>query len=105
MAFAIPQTPQRPLPGAFLSTPAPNGFGRAVASPSQALNKAPSFTNVQSNAHPAPDYGSVQQQPSQHMASTQVSALSPTQRAANDINNTLREESRFPELDNYVGRT
>lgn len=76
----VPTTPQRPLPGAFLTTPAP----------------APSiFTQ---NAQ------TLRQQPpaEQNGSPSTVTTVSPVERAAKTINETLAAEARFPALEDYV---
>lgn len=100
---APPMTPQRNLPGAYLNTPAP---GRQQRPP------PPAQLNFRPNAPPA------QQAPQQAAAPVQLSApvlagvaqaahdqsLTPVERAARNINDTLTSEALYPELDNYIGR-
>lgn len=75
MSYA-PQTPQKALPGAYFQTPAHQ---------SQALSQ---------RGQPAP-------------ATTQRSNtedIQPIDRAKKAVNEALLEESRYPELDNYIGQ-
>ncbi|QIX00710.1 hypothetical protein AMS68_006227 [Peltaster fructicola] len=79
-----PATPQRPLPGAFLTTPAP--APSIFSQNAQALRhsqqqQAPAETNAQPAAAPA---------------------LTPIERAAKTINETLAAEARFPALEEYI---
>lgn len=98
MSFAVPATPQRPTPpGAFINTPAPSR---------PPVFRAPSTTTSFQNV------GQQQTQPS--LAPTQQVALppatstaqtlTPIERAARTINETLTQETRYPDLDTYVGR-
>ncbi|RMZ73349.1 non-repetitive nucleoporin [Pyrenophora seminiperda CCB06] len=80
MAFQMaPATPQRPTPGAFVNTPAPNrpGFARqgSMSQPQQ-----------QQQALPAPP------------------AESPIDRASRTINSMLDRDNRFPALEAYIGQ-
>lgn len=95
------QTPQRPLPGAFLATPAPNRVQTSPPQPPSALRSV-SYPSLPK------DFGRVSQPaPAQSVASPAPAApenLKPLQRAAGTINETLDQEKRYPELDSYVGR-
>jgi nuclear pore complex protein Nup155 len=105
MSYGL-QTPQRQLPGAFLVTPATN---RQLTTP---FVRANSYGNRESVSHqnpPPPAFGSVpkpaEPAPSQPAPSQpQNESLKPIQRAARTVNDTLLHESRYPELDSYVGR-
>ena len=81
-AAAGPATPQRPLPGAFMTTPAhgPTIFAANAASLRQ---------------HPPPP----QPQP---QSSTSTHNTEPIELASRKINDTLAGEERFPELESYV---
>ncbi|KAF2035093.1 nucleoporin-domain-containing protein [Setomelanomma holmii] len=76
MAYQPPATPQRPGPGAFINTPAPNRPG---------IQRQPSMSQHQQQALPAPP------------------AESPIERAARTINSMLDRDSRYPSLENYIG--
>jgi len=94
MAFTT-QTPQRPLPGTYFMTPA---LTRPQAS---SVIQPPLFrSNSGSSLHGTSDIG--QTAPTAPVASTEV--LQPIERAARTINETLAQEARYPELDNYIGR-
>ncbi|KAF2844582.1 non-repetitive nucleoporin-like protein [Plenodomus tracheiphilus IPT5] len=81
MAFQMaPATPQRPGPGAFINTPAPN---------------RPNFQRQASVSH---------QQPQQQQALPAPPAESPVDRASRTINNMLDRDSRFPALEATVGQ-
>ncbi|KAL9015240.1 MAG: hypothetical protein Q9173_000126 [Seirophora scorigena] len=72
----MPQTPQKALPGAYVQTPAHQ---------SQALSQQ----------------GQVPQAGAQK---TTVEEIPPTARAAKAVNEAFWEESRYPELDSYIGQ-
>jgi nuclear pore complex protein Nup155 len=94
MSFAA--TPQRPLPGAYFTTPAPSRFG-----PGPPIRQ-PSFTNrPQPPPGPNPNDGQPNPQSRQALA---PQALPPVQRAARTINEVLQREASFPDLDSYVRR-
>ena len=83
-AVAGPATPQRPLPGAFMATPAPQG-ATIFASNAASLR--------QTQAPPAAEAPS---------ASMNTHAVSLVERAARTISEMLAIEQRFPELESYV---
>ncbi|RAH71700.1 putative non-repetitive nucleoporin [Aspergillus aculeatinus CBS 121060] len=86
-------TPQRPLPGAFYQTPAPNAGATASASnPQQAATPTDPPSPIQ-----LPNFTAVQTKPKQSLVSTE-------QRAARTINETLAQESRYPDLDNSLSQ-
>ena len=91
--MAFPATPQRPLPGAYFTTPAPSRFGRP---------RQPSFTN-QPPPPPGPNPNDGQPNP-QSRQPPPPQALDPVQRAARTINEVLQREASFPDLDSYVRR-
>ncbi|KAI4673715.1 uncharacterized protein J4E88_008772 [Alternaria novae-zelandiae] len=81
MAFQMaPATPQRPTPGAFVNTPAPN---------------RPGFTRTGSMSQP---------QPQQQQALPAPPAESPIDRASRTINSMLDRDNRFPALEAYIGQ-
>lgn len=75
-----PATPQRPGPGAFINTPAPNRPG---------LQRQASIS---------------QPQPQQQQALPAPPVESPIDRASRTINSVLDRDSRFPSLEAYIGR-
>ncbi|KAF2721474.1 non-repetitive nucleoporin [Polychaeton citri CBS 116435] len=89
MAAAVgPQTPQRPVPGGFLQTPAP--APSILAQHAASLRQPhPSSASSQSVIAPAP-------------AAPSTTDLKPVVRAARAINETLAVEARFPEFESYV---
>jgi len=98
------QTPQRPLPGAFLQTPAASRY-QPGPDPARNLFRQPpqaSQTNPTGQAQ-GTSAGSQQQQVAQ--TQTQPRALLPVQRAARTINEVLQRDANFPDLDSYVRRT
>ena len=103
MSLAV-QTPQRPLPGAYLQTPAasryqPGPIGQPFFRPAGSMsvqNNAPSSASQVSAQQP--------QQSTTVAAKPGPESLKPIERAAKTINETLVQEARYPELDSYVGR-
>jgi hypothetical protein len=81
MAFQMaPATPQRPTPGAFVNTPAPN---------------RPGFARQGSMAQP---------QPQQQQTLPAPPAESPIDRASRTLNSMMEKDNRFPALESYVSR-
>lgn len=105
MSLAVPQTPQRQLPGAYVQTPAPNlryqsGLtGQPNPPPGTVASRQPYGTQGQSQA--------LAQRPSQNgleVGRPQSEQLKPIERASRTINDVLNQEARYPELDSYVSR-
>ncbi|KAI9775046.1 MAG: hypothetical protein M1839_001598 [Geoglossum umbratile] len=94
MAFTT-QTPQRPLPGAYFMTPA---LSRPQAGP--AIQPPLFRSGSGSSLHGSADIGKTAS--TAPVAPTEV--LQPIERAARTINETLAQEERYPELDNYIGQ-
>ncbi|KAK5167180.1 uncharacterized protein LTR77_007910 [Saxophila tyrrhenica] len=84
-AAAGPATPQRPLPGMFMATPAP---------PAPTIFAA-NAASLRQNPQPA------QAQPNSS-ASASSQSVEPIELAARKINDTLAGEERFPQLEDYV---
>ncbi|KAI9892179.1 MAG: hypothetical protein M1814_001638 [Vezdaea aestivalis] len=94
---SFPQTPQRPIPGQFLATPAIGNPKRQ--SLRQATSNAPqSVRALAERAIAQPGLGAVAPIPPPQPT------LSPIQRAARTINETLIQEGRSPALEQYVGQ-
>jgi nuclear pore complex protein Nup155 len=86
MAYQMPPaTPQRPGPGAFINTPAPN---------------RPGMQRQSSMSQPPPQPQLQQQQQQQQLQPVE----SPIERAARTINTMLDRDSRYPSLEGYIGR-
>ncbi|KAJ5081329.1 nucleoporin NUP170 [Penicillium alfredii] len=81
-----PATPQKPLPGAYLQTPAPaqNGLTKSPAQPTSPPMPLPKMPPAASR--------------------TKNQTLSTEERGARTINDTLFQESRYPDLDSYLSR-
>ena len=87
------QTPQKPLPGAYIQTPAVSRFQslqsrQSISVPpqqSQALNQQ--SQSVQNGGQ-----------------KSESQDILPIERAAKAVNEALSEESRYPDLDSYIGR-
>lgn len=101
MALPLPQTPQKALPGAYVQTPAAHRFATTAIS-------QPEFRSVSASARQ--QYGGqvsgTPGQPHQLQVTERpgLENIRPVERAAKSINDTLSQESRFPEIDSYVGR-
>ena len=102
MSYGIPQTPQRPLPGAYLSTP-------SNIQSQQVQTRQPKYSAP--TAPISQQYGSQQGQAlaQQHQqqgqfGKQQMEDLKPVERASRTINDALIRETQYPELDSYVSR-
>ena len=100
--FAMPQTPQRPLPGAYIQTPA-HGFTNKAGQFNQP-NFRPNTTASQISQGQSQAPTHQRQQTGQVAGTSPAEELKPITRAARTINETLDQESRYPELDSYVSR-
>lgn len=114
MSVYAPVTPQRPLPGHYIQTPAPNqpNFGQTAQQ-----QQRPSLTRGGSQFDSTPGPVGPQQngalvqtssqvQPTAQTASTAGAVtLSAAQRAAKAINDSLQQDARYPAFDDYVSRT
>ena len=106
MSFVV-QTPQRPLPGAFLQTPATSRYQSGpIGQPNFRTDGSTSVqNNAPSNNSQVPAQQSQQlQQSTTEAAKSGPESLRPIERAARTINEALVQEARYPELDSYVGR-
>src|SRR3979411_1471077 len=103
MSVAGLQTPQRPLPGAFVQTPAPSRY-QTGADPRRQLFRSQSSSGQQSNGLQTQNSnsGQQQQQISLSQSQTQAPPLLPVQRAARSVNEVLQRDANFPDLDSYV---
>ncbi|KFY49278.1 hypothetical protein V496_10134 [Pseudogymnoascus sp. VKM F-4515 (FW-2607)] len=98
MSFPSLQTPQRPLPGAFVQTPAASRY--PGPNPVRQLFRAPSSNPASVGAPTA--QGSQSSVALLPQSQSQSQALKPVQRAGRTINEVLRKDANFPELDSYV---
>ncbi|KAF2836043.1 putative non-repetitive nucleoporin [Patellaria atrata CBS 101060] len=98
-SFPGPATPQRPLPGNFISTPA----GTARPQP-------PAFPQYQLGQPASSQSSAPQQQPQQvsqqsnGISTSTTKSLTLVERAARTINETLAQDLRYPALDNYLSQ-
>ncbi|KAI9839285.1 MAG: hypothetical protein M1819_003280 [Sarea resinae] len=101
MSFTM-QTPQRPLPGAFLATPAVSRYqsGPALQPPALRSNSSTSLRNDV----PAGTVSAPAQSSAGALTQNLSKEMKPVERAARTINETLTQEMRYPELDSYVGQ-
>lgn len=99
----IAQTPQRPLPGAYIQTPAASKY-----QPSLVRQPFPRSNSSQTQPQNEPQMSTqaliLQSDSSVPAEKPAAESLKPVDRAAKTVNDTLRKESAYPELDNYVGR-
>lgn len=93
MSFAIPQTPQRPLPGAYQITPAQRQSGSGQ--PNQSSSGPPQTFSSQQNGSQGQALAA--QRPPED--------LKPVERASRTISDALLREAQYPELDAYITRT
>ena len=100
--FAMPQTPQRPLPGAYIQTPA-HGLANKPGQLTQP-NFRPNAITSQLPQDQSQALTQQKQQTGQVAGASPAEELKPITRAARTINETLDQESRYPELDSYVSR-
>lgn len=105
MAAMIQSTPQKPLPGAYLATPA---VSRQFNQPHVSTQSPFVSASNQQNSYESPANGGIiyPQIEAQSTPGIKPSkSLSLIERAARTINTTLEEEARFPAIDSYVNRT
>ncbi|EXJ58014.1 hypothetical protein A1O7_05437 [Cladophialophora yegresii CBS 114405] len=97
MGSVVQQTPVRPVPGIWPQTPAPRPSLTTASSfqtpPRQSLVPSQSSTSLVTTT-PAGTVAQPSIRPPE--------ALEPAERAARAINESLSQESRFPEVDNYL---
>ena len=101
--YAIPQTPQRPLPGAYIQTPA-HGLVNQGGQVNQPNFRPNTITSQNASQGQSQALTQQKQQTGQVVANSSAGELKPIGRAARTINETLERESRYPELDSYVSR-
>ena len=90
-----PQTPQRPLPGAYYATPATSRAGPRGALFPQQNGLLPQGRGSSQLSLPA---GKIPP------ATTAEEIFAEVNFASRTINEKLEIDARFPELDNYIGR-
>lgn len=105
MSYAVPQTPQRPLPGAYVQTPAPSFNYQSRLSNPPSFQSSAVATHQQHGAQ-GQDQALTQQrqQVGQQSGRPQPEELRPIERASRTINQTLKQELNYPSLDEYVIR-
>ena len=103
MSFAIPQTPQRPLPGAYLSTPSNHPIQQPqIAQPTFGPSTVPSSQQYRSQQGQA--LAQQNQRNGPVAVKPPVEDLKPVERASRTINDAFAREAQYPELDSYVSR-
>ena len=100
--FAVPQPPQRPLPGAYIQTPAHGLVNKS--GPTNQPNFRPNAIASQGSQDQNQALTQQKQETGQVAETSSAQELKPIRRAARTINETLEQESRYPELDSYVSR-
>ncbi len=99
----MPPTPQRPLPGAYIQTPA-HGLANKAGQFNQP-NFRPNAIALQIESQGQSQALAQQKQQTGQVAGTSpAEGLKPIGRAARTINETFDQESRYPELDSFVSR-
>ena len=101
MAYPQLQTPQKPLPGAYIQTPPVSRFQSLQPRPSN-LRSSSALSQQQRSLQSQSQALGQQAQPA--IQNQSVEDVKPIARASKAINDTLAEESRYPELDSYIGR-
>lgn len=101
--FAVSQTPQRPLPGAYIQTPA-HGLGSKAGPLTQPNFRPNAITSQNASQGQSQALTQQQQQTGQVVGTSPAEELKPIARAARTINETLDQEARYPDLDSYVTR-
>lgn len=104
---AVMESPMRPFPGTYLDTPVPSRTGAALG----AQRRGGLGQQTSALARPLGQERQEPAAPQQQQGGQVVSAgnsgpaeLSPVERGARTINETLVKEAQYPELDTYVGR-
>lgn len=93
------QTPQKPLPGAYIQTPAVSRFQSFQSRQPNAVSQQQNGKQQQSQA--LSQQGQSVQKGGQRSENQDVP---PIERAAKAVNEALSEESQYPDLDSYIGR-
>lgn len=96
-----PQTPARPVPGVWPQTPAarPQQPAPSFHSPGTSLSRPGLSHSSSTGALPTRPLD-----PSVQPSVRQPESLEPVERAARTINEALANESRFPDIDNYLSQ-
>ncbi|KAL9136360.1 MAG: hypothetical protein Q9175_002436 [Cornicularia normoerica] len=100
---AMPQTPQRPLPGAYIQTPA-HSLANKAGQLGQPTFRPNAITSQNGSQGQSQALTQQKQQTGQVAGISPAEELKPTGRAARTINETLDQESRYPELDSFVSQ-
>lgn len=94
-----PFTPQKPLPGAYIPTPGPPTYnGPLFQRPTAPRQTVPALSPPVSAMQTRSALASVP-------STKKTESLTPRERAAKTIDETLLQEARYPDLDNYLSRT
>ncbi|OJD18800.1 hypothetical protein AJ78_01207 [Emergomyces pasteurianus Ep9510] len=102
MAFQ-PLTPQRPLPGTYIQTPAPSNYNGPLFQ-SSTLAGTLSGGGGQPATTTAPPPQPLRARPPLTAVKSRAETLNPRQRAARTIDEALAQESRYPDLDSYLSQ-
>ena len=93
------QTPQKPLPGAYIQTPAVSRFQPFQSRQPNSLSQQQNGSQQQSQA--LSQQGQSVQKAGQKSETQDIPSI---ERAAKAVNDALSEESQYPDLDSYIGR-
>jgi len=118
MSLVVSQTPQKPLPGSYLNTPAlkrryslSNGTQQAsiFRSNSQLSQAQPQAqrqsSGTQQNQAANQTHAKAQQNSTTgSVVASAAGGMPPVERGAHTINTMLDEEGRYPPMENYITR-
>ncbi|KAL9043322.1 MAG: hypothetical protein Q9214_003483, partial [Letrouitia sp. 1 TL-2023] len=94
------QTPQRPLPGAYIQTPAVGNYSSYQSRPS---NFRSNSASSQQQHVSQPHMQTLNQQGQAGVPAIPREEVKPIAQAAKAVSEALEQESRYPELDSYIG--
>lgn len=98
--MAYPATPQKSLPGAFFTTPAPSRFSKKNVTLHQSSYNDRVISSRTAGSNGGDSLAAIEA--AREQAKSQE--LRPVQRAAKTINDVLQREASYPDLDSYVRR-
>ncbi|KAL8869081.1 MAG: hypothetical protein Q9174_004538 [Haloplaca sp. 1 TL-2023] len=98
------QTPQKPLPGAYIQTPAVSKFQSLQSRSSNPRPNAAVSQQQHGSQQQTQALGHQGHAVQQGAQSSAIEDYQPITRAAKAINEALSEEARYPDLDSYIGQ-
>lgn len=103
MSFPV-QTPQRPLPGAYVQTPALSRYPSGQLPPPISRSLSAGSTKNHGFQGQGLTPAAQGQQVTADGGKPPGENLKPIDRAAKTVNEVLAQETKYPELDTYIGR-